>query len=328
MARSRGRGGRGRTALVRRGRRAGGALRRRALGGSAVAAAGGACPLSGVARCVDGGPRGPPALRPPPPPANLGAAGGPPAARGLHDPGRAERGGLAAGSCGRSLDEPPHARGLRPAASGASHWALRPRLRSMLRRAGGLSHAGAAHRGHADHPGALAPASRCLAAERLRGCGGAAHHRAHATRLVGGPGPAGRAFRPPACAGAGAAGCGAAQAALGHAHRDLDRRPLFHLCAGHFATEGPRSRRRGPERGGARQHHPPDSGRLRARAPGHVARRMPRSDCWRSAGSSSRRPARAPACSPSGGRDSSASPAGSSTPNGRADPRSSRSRPR
>ena len=73
--------------------------------------------------------------------------------------------------------------------------------------AGGLSHAGAARRRHADHPGALAPASRCLAAERLRGCGGAAHHGARAARLVGGPGPAGRVFRPPARARPGTAGC-------------------------------------------------------------------------------------------------------------------------
>ena len=50
-----------------------------------------------------------------------------------------ERRSLAAGGCGRSLDESPHARGLRPAASGASYRLIGPRLRPVLRRAGGLS---------------------------------------------------------------------------------------------------------------------------------------------------------------------------------------------
>ena len=90
VARSQRRGRRSRAALGRRGRRAGGALRGRVAGGGLGADRGGAArPLSGAARCADGGPGGPPALRPPSPPADLGPAGGPPAARRLHDPGRA-----------------------------------------------------------------------------------------------------------------------------------------------------------------------------------------------------------------------------------------------
>ena len=126
MARGHERRGRPCAALVRRGGRAGGAFRCRSRGVRVRAPSRSARLLSGAARCADGGPRGPPALRPPSPPADLGSLGGPPAARRLHDPGRAQRGRLAAGRRRRSLDEPAHARGLRPAAAGAPHRALRP----------------------------------------------------------------------------------------------------------------------------------------------------------------------------------------------------------
>ena len=94
---------------------------------------------------------------------------------------------------------------------------------------------------------------------------GAPCARACASLLVVGARPAGASDRPPAGAGAGAAGRGAAAPALGHAHRDLDRRSLLHLCAEHPALAAPRPHRRRPERGGARHRHPPHPGRLRAR---------------------------------------------------------------
>ena len=78
-------------------------------------------------------------------------------------------------------------------------------------------------------------------------------------RPVEAPGPRPRAGAHAPCR-------GTAQTALGHPDRDLDRRPLFHLCAGHSPPPAPRPRRRGPERGGARHRHPPDSGGLRARS--------------------------------------------------------------
>ena len=117
----------GRAALVGRGGRAGGALPDGVAGGRAGTAAGCAArTLPGAARCADGGPCGPPALRPPSPPSDLGSPGGPLAACRLHDSGRAQRGRLAAGGRGRSLDEPAHARGTRPAAAGASHRSVCP----------------------------------------------------------------------------------------------------------------------------------------------------------------------------------------------------------
>ena len=166
---------------------------------------------------------------------------------------------------------------------------------------------GAAHRGDADDPVALAPAPRCAAGGGARRPGGAPHHGAGSPRLVVGPRPARGGARPLASAGAQAPRRGTAQTALGHPDRDLDRRPLFHLCAGHSPPPAPRPRRRGPERGGARHRHPPDSGGLRARSSRCAACGCRREAACARPGSSSRQRARGPACSPSGGRASSAS---------------------
>ncbi len=102
----------------------------------------------------------------------------------------------------------------------------------------------------------------------------------------------------------------AADRALGHRHRELAARSLYDLRQAHPQAARARSRRSVARRGRSRHRHPRRAERLHQGIRGRAARRSDRAHSSRSAPSISPRSKIIPRRAPSGGRASSASPAG------------------
>ena len=183
-----------------------------------------------AARHADARPGRPPALRRPPAARHPGPARSPAAPCRPDDPGRAERRHLAAGSAGRSVDEPADAPAIRPALAGAPDRPLGARFRPGLLRAGGPRDAQREGRWQPDRRVALAPAPRHRARRRARRGNPRRDPKPgrppRGARARARPAAAGRKLRP---ADAAAAGRRPAAQAVGHADREVAARSLHHL---------------------------------------------------------------------------------------------------